>query len=88
MRSTTNFPVVWPVAASFAAVMVVGWMVLQNQVGNQAAPTMVAQAAPPQEAVTLPAASEQGVPAEYLMAHQASAPSVSSYYIQSASYTE
>jgi sigma-E factor negative regulatory protein RseA len=84
----TNFPVVWPVAASFAAVMVVGWMVLQNQVGNQAAPTMVAQAAPPQEAVTLPAASEQGVPAEYLMAHQASAPSVSSYYIQSASYTE
>ncbi len=84
----TNLPVAWSVAASFAAVMVVGWMVLQNQVGNQAAPTMVAQAAPPQAAVTLPAAIEQGVPAEYLMAHQASAPSVSSYYIQSASYTE
>jgi sigma-E factor negative regulatory protein RseA len=85
---TAHLPVAWSVAASFAAVMVVGWMVLQTQVGNQAAPTMVAQAALPQEAVTLPAANEQAVPAEYLMAHQASAPSASSYYIQSASYTE
>lgn len=84
----TNLPVVWSVAASFAAVMVVGWMVLQTQVSNQAAPAMVAQAALSQEAATLPATSEQGVPAEYLMAHQASAPSASSYYIQSASYTE
>jgi len=84
----TNLPVVWSVAASCAAVMVVGWMVLQTQVGNQAVPAMVAQAALSQEVATLPAASEQGVPAEYLMAHQASAPSASSYYIQSASYTE
>lgn len=84
----TNLPVVWSVAASFAAVMVVGWMVLQTQVGNQTAPAMVAQAALSQEVTALPAASEQGVPAEYLMAHQASAPSASSYYIQSASYTE
>jgi len=86
--SATHLPVVWSVAASFAAVMVVGWMVLQTQVGNQAAPAMVAQAALSQEVATLPATSEQGVPAEYLMAHQASAPSASSYYIQSASYTE
>jgi sigma-E factor negative regulatory protein RseA len=84
----TNLPVVWSVAASCAAVMAVGWMVLQTQVGNQTAPAMVAQAALSQEVATLPAASEQGVPAEYLMAHQASAPSASSYYIQSASYTE
>jgi len=84
----TNLPVVWSVAASCAAVMAVGWMVLQTQVGNQTAPAMVAQAALSQEVPTLPAASEQGVPAEYLMAHQASAPSASSYYIQSASYTE
>lgn len=84
----TSLPVVWSVAASCAAVMVVGWMVLQTQVGNQAAPAMVAQVALPQEAATLPAATEQGVPAEYLTAHQASAPSASSYYIQSASYTE
>ena len=84
----TNLPVVWSIAASFAAVMVVGWMVLQTQVGNQAAPTMVAQAALPQEVATLPVTNEQGVPVEYLMAHQASAPSASSYYIQSASYTE
>jgi sigma-E factor negative regulatory protein RseA len=84
----TSLPVVWSVAASCAAVMAVGWMVLQTQVGNQTAPAMVAQAALSQEVATLPAASEQGVPAEYLMAHQASAPSASSYYIQSASYTE
>lgn len=84
----TNLPVVWSVAASFAAIMIVGWMVLQTQVGNPAAPAMVAQAALSQEVTTLPAASEQVVPAEYLMAHQASAPSASSYYIQSASYTE
>jgi sigma-E factor negative regulatory protein RseA len=89
----TNLPVVWSVAASCAAVMAVGWMVLQTQVGSQAAPTMIAQAtvaqtALSQEVTALPAASEQGVPAEYLMAHQASAPSASSYYIQSASYTE
>ncbi|MDI1297953.1 sigma-E factor negative regulatory protein [Methylotenera sp.] len=84
----TNLPVVWSIAASCAAVMVVGWMVLQTQVGNQAAPTMVAQATPPQEVATLPVTNEQGVPVEYLMAHQASAPSASSYYIQSASYTE
>ncbi len=83
-----NFPVVWSVAASCAAVMVVGWMVLQTQVRNQAAPTMVAQATLPQEVAALPVTNEQGVPVEYLMAHQASAPSASSYYIQSASYTE
>lgn len=80
-----KMPVTWSIAASFAAVMVVGWMVLQTQVTNNLAPVEVAQA------VTTPAlvaSTEQAIPAEYLMAHQASAPSASSYYIQSASYSE
>jgi sigma-E factor negative regulatory protein RseA len=86
--SVTHFPVVWSVAASLAAVMVVGWTVLQTQVGHQVAPAMVAQAALSKAATTSSVVNEQEVPAEYLIAHQASAPSASSYYIQSASYTE
>jgi len=88
IEAKSKLPVTWSIAASFAAVMAVGWVVLQTQVGNQAAPVMVAQVALPQEAPTLPVANEQAIPDEYLMAHQASAPSASSYYIQSASYTE
>jgi sigma-E factor negative regulatory protein RseA len=84
----TNLPVVWSVAASLAAVMVVGWIVLQTQVSSQATPVLVAQATQPQEPITLASATGQEIPAEYLMAHQASAPSASSYYIQSASYTK
>jgi len=83
-----NFSAIWSVAASFAAVMAVGWVVLQTQVTYQAAPAMVAKSTLSQDLPTLPVATEQGIPAEYLMAHQASAPSASSYYIQSASYTE
>lgn len=68
-------PVVWSIAASFAAVMFVGWMALHQQMqsGQELAPIEVAQ---------------QTVPAEYLVAHQASAPSASSYYIQPVSYSE
>lgn len=76
----SRLPVTWSIAASFAAVIVVGWMVLQTQSVSNIAPVEVAQA------VATPA--EQVVPSEYLVAHQASAPSASSYYIQSASYTE
>ena len=68
--------------------MVVGWVVLQTQVNNQAAPITVAQVKINQDTPTMPSNNEQEVPAEYLMAHQASAPSASSYYIQSASYKE
>jgi sigma-E factor negative regulatory protein RseA len=88
IEAKSKLPVTWSIAASFAAVMVVGWVVLQTQVSNQAAPVMVAQVSLPQETPTLPVANEQAIPDEYLMAHQASAPSASSYYIQSASYTE
>jgi sigma-E factor negative regulatory protein RseA len=90
----SKLPVTWSIAASFAAVMVVGWMVLQTQVINHVAPEMLAQVVPseataPQAShVTVVTPAEQAIPSEYLMAHQATAPSASSYYIQSASYTE
>lgn len=83
-RKMTDFkdklPVKWSIAASFAAVMVVGWMAMQQQVqpGNE------------QQAIELAKAdtAEQAIPSEYLMAHRASAPSTSSYYIQSVNYAE
>lgn len=64
----------WSVAASAAAVMFVGVMVLQQQVGapEQLAPVEIAQS----------------VPTEYLQAHQAAAPNGAAYYIQTASYAE
>lgn len=75
-----RLPAKWSIAASFAAVMLVGWVAMheQTQHGDTAAPIEVAEAEP----------VEQSIPAEYLMAHQASAPSASSYYIQSVNYSE
>ncbi len=84
----SRLPITWSIAASFAAVMVVGWMVLQMQVVNQVSPVQVAQAVATQTMPTQTVSTEQAIPAEYLMAHQATAPSASSYYIQSASYSE
>jgi len=84
LKHKNKIPVMWSVAASFSAVMMVGWMVMhqQTQSGNELAPIEVA-------AVTTQAISaEQDIPAEYLIAHQTSAPSASAYYIQSASYTK
>jgi sigma-E factor negative regulatory protein RseA len=67
-------PVLWSVAASVAAVMFVGMIVLQQQ---------------PQTAEELmPMEIAQNIPAEYLQAHQSLAPSSSAYYIQSAAFTE
>ncbi len=68
----------WAIAASFAAVMVVGWMALhqQTQSGNALPTFEVAQSD----------INDQVIPNEYLMAHRASAPSASTYYIQSVSY--
>ncbi|HSH72453.1 MAG TPA: sigma-E factor negative regulatory protein [Methylophilaceae bacterium] len=65
----------WSIAASFAAVMFVGWMVLHQQVQTGAAPATVEIA-------------QNNVPSEYLVAHQSYAPSPSAYYIQPAAYTE
>ncbi|HZV99492.1 MAG TPA: sigma-E factor negative regulatory protein [Methylophilaceae bacterium] len=73
-KSLVKTPVLWSVAASFAAVMFVGWVVLQQQVqtGADIAPQEVAQ----------------NLPSEYLLAHQAWAPSNAAYYIQPAAYAE
>ena len=58
----------WSVAASVAAVMFVGLMVLQQQLtgSEEMSPVEIAQA----------------LPLEYLEAHQAAAPSGAAYYIQ------
>ncbi len=67
-------PALWSIAASVTAVMFVGWMVLQQQVqnGNDIAPVEIAQ----------------NLPSEYLLAHQALAPTNSAYYIQPVGYSE
>lgn len=73
-RPLVKTPMVWSVAASVAAVAFVGWVVLQQQVQNgaDAAPIEIAQ----------------NLPSEYLLAHQASAPSSAAYFIQPAIYAE
>ena len=63
---------VWSVAASVAAVMFVGVMVLQFNQSEELAPMEIAQS----------------VPMEYLQAHQAAAPNGTAYYIQNASFSE
>lgn len=68
-------PVLWSVAASVAAVMFVGLIVLQQQ--------------QPQTADELvPMEIAQNIPTEYLQAHQSLAPSSAAYYIQSAAFAE
>ena len=89
MRKMSEFkdrlPVAWSVAASFAAVMVVGWMAMHQQVqsGNDVSPVAMAKVDTTEQVIP-----EQTIPNEYLMAHRASAPSTSSYYIQSVNYAE
>lgn len=74
-----KLPAKWSIAASFAAVMAVGWMAMhQVQSGNEVPAIEMAKA----DVV------EQAIPNEYMAAHQSSAPSASSYYIQSVSYAE
>ncbi len=64
---------IWSVAASVAAVMFVGWMVLQQNVATtELAPVEIAQS----------------MPMEYLQAHQEAAPSSASYYMQNVAYAE
>lgn len=72
--STYNSTRFWSVAASVAAVMFVGVMVLQQQLSQPEA--------------LAPVEIAQSVPTEYLQAHQAAAPSNAAYYIQAANYTE
>jgi sigma-E factor negative regulatory protein RseA len=76
-----KLPATWSIAASFAAVMVVGWMALQQQSQSDNPPAVLAVA-------EVSTTSNESIPAEYLTAHQSSAPSISSYYIQSVNYSE
>lgn len=76
-----KLPVKWTIAASFAAVMLVGWMALQQQIESGVAPGATVEMANAES-------TEQTIPTEYLTAHQSSAPSASSYYIQSVNYAE
>lgn len=73
-RTAKKSPMLWSVAASVAAVMFVGWMVMQQQTQGAAdvAPLEIAQS----------------IPAEYLLAHQASSANSAAYYIQPAAYSE
>ena len=64
----------WSVAASVAAVMFVGAMVFGQQFS--------------QPKTLAPVEIAQSVPTEYLLAHQAAAPSSAAYYIQNASFAE
>lgn len=81
---TTQF---WSVAASVAAVMFVGVMVMQQQL-NQPQQAVAVQMAGQATGQLVPVEIAQSVPTEYLQAHQAAAPSSAAYYIQTASYTE
>lgn len=74
-----KLPAKWSIAASFAAVMVVGWMAMHQTQSVSDVPTLEIAKAD---------VSEQSIPSAYLTAHQSSAPSASSYYIQSVSYAE
>ena len=88
-----RLPAVWSIAASCAAVLMVGWVLLNQQLQDftseqnvQVASTSVQQS----DTTKLVANSVEAaaVPLEYLAAHHVSAPSIGSYYIQAASYSE
>lgn len=87
----TKLPRSWSIAASVAAVMVVGWVTVQQQPMIDAGMKMAALQSAPQKQTaeqTTVASLKESIPTEYLMAHQASAPSLSSYYIQTVNYAE
>ena len=74
LSSRFHFNKYWSIAASVAAVMFVGLMVLQLQLNN--ADDLV------------PVEIAQSGSMEYLQAHQEAAPSGSAYYIQNASFKD
>lgn len=93
----TKLPASWSIAASVAAVMVVGWMAVQQQpmLGNdmkvavfQPASIKSADVTPVVTEKTTVAEMKESIPTEYLIAHQAAVPSLSSYYIQPVNYAE
>ncbi|NOT14085.1 MAG: sigma-E factor negative regulatory protein [Methylotenera sp.] len=88
----TAIPMPWSIAASVAAITVVAWMALQVQTQPLENVAPIAKVTNPNTnmvalANTKPAKAPE-IPAEYLVAHQAFAPSASSYYVQAVSYAE
>jgi sigma-E factor negative regulatory protein RseA len=84
-------PAKWSIAASVAAVMMVGWVALHEQMQSGNSPTPISLAkleSAPVSSVDQLSLVNESIPAEYLIAHQASAPSAISYYIQSVNYSE
>jgi sigma-E factor negative regulatory protein RseA len=73
-KSVFTNTMLWSVAASVAAVMFVGLMLLQHQSLDQNTMTPIEMA--------------DNISSEYLAAHQTYAPNSAAYYIQNASYTE
>jgi sigma-E factor negative regulatory protein RseA len=73
-KHAVKTPFFWSVAVSVAAVMFVGLMVFELQLGvtDEMGPIELANS----------------LPMEYLQAHQSMAPSSAAYYIQPANYTE
>lgn len=94
IRAKLTLPKVWSVAASAAAVLVVGLFLANQQMQgasdldklNFAQSSEIEQTAMPKNVVA--AVQPTSIPAEYLEAHRVSAPSVGSFYIQSANYSE
>jgi len=82
LKKSPRISSVWSVAASVAAVMFVGWMVLQQQVQNNSGLNGVEIAK-----VDIDKNIDKSIPSEYLLAHQSYVPS-NSAYIQPAAYAE
>lgn len=79
----------WSVAASVAAVMFVGVVVMQQQMVISSEQALLAKTEKAVPANTLtPIQIAQSIPTEYLQAHQAAAPTGAAYYIQDASFVE
>lgn len=78
----------WAIAASFAAVMVVSYMALQNVNSTQDTASRMASNDNNIQVAQSAAQSPNSLPIEYLTAHQVASPSASNYYIQTTSYSE
>lgn len=81
-------PRIWSVAASVAAVMVVGLFAINQEVAQPEASFIAAAQTAPAKPVNTPTISRASIPTQYLEAHRASAPSVGSHYIQAANFSE
>jgi len=82
LKKASRISSAWSVAASVAAVMFVGWMVMQQQVQNNSGLNGVEIAK-----ADIDKNIDKSISSEYLLAHQSYVPS-NSAYIQPAAYAE